>query len=107
MAQEYEATDCVGQRISGRGYHGVERRRGLDEGKMVVATVYRSTFYALLVFNVILTISVLNLAFFAKKGPRYTADDGAREQAERIASDQALAARIDYLHNLMAERDAP
>ena len=74
---------------------------------MVVATVYRGTFYALLVFNVILTISVLNLTFFAKKGPRYTADDGAREQAERIASDQALAARIDYLHNLMAEDGAP
>ena len=74
---------------------------------MVVATVYRGTFYALLVFNVILAISVLNLTFFAKKSPRYTADDGAREQAERIASDQALAARIDLLHNLMAERDAP
>ena len=44
---------------------------------------------------------------FAKKGPRYTADDGARERQERIASDQALAARIDYLHNLMAEDGAP
>ena len=74
---------------------------------MVVATVYRGTFYALLVLNVILTISVLNLIFFAKKGPRYTADDGARERQERVASDQALAARIDYLHNLLAERDAP
>ena len=74
---------------------------------MVVATVYRGTFYALLVFNVVLTISVLNLTFFAKKGPRYTADDGARERQDRVASDQALAARIDYLHNLLAERDAP
>lgn len=45
-----------------------------------------------------------HLAFFAAKGPRYTADDGARERAERIASDQALAARIDYLHNLLAEK---
>ena len=71
---------------------------------MVVATVYRGTFYALLVFNVILTIVVMNLTFFAKKGPRYTADDGARERQERIASDQALVARIDYLHNLLAER---
>lgn len=70
-------------------------------------TVYRGVFYALLIFNVILAISVLNLAFFAKKGPRYTADDGARERQERIASDQALAARIDLLHNLLAERDAP
>ena len=68
---------------------------------MVVATVYRGTFYALLVFNVVLTISVLN------QGPRYTADDRARERQERVASDQALAARIDYLHNLLAERDAP
>lgn len=70
-------------------------------------TVYRGVFYALLIFNVILTISVLNLTFFAKKGSRYTADDGARERQERIASDQALAARIDLLHNLLAERDAP
>jgi len=70
-------------------------------------TVYRGVFYALLIFNVILTISVLNLTLFAKQGSRYTADDGAREKQERIASDQALAARIDYLHNLLAERDAP
>lgn len=105
MAQEYEATDCVGQRISGRGYHGVERRRGLDQGKVVATTVYRGTFYALLVFNVVLTISVLNLTFFAKKGPRYTADDGAVERTERIAGDQALATRIDELHNLLAEQE--
>ena len=48
---------------------------------------------------------LVHLAFFAAKGPRYTADDGAREQAERIASDQALAARIDLLHNLLAEQE--
>lgn len=47
---------------------------------------------------------LVHLAFFAAKGPRYTADDGARERAERIASDQALAARIDYPHNLLAEK---
>ena len=47
---------------------------------------------------------LVHLAFFAAKGPRYTADDGARERAERIASDQALAARIDLLHNLLAEK---
>lgn len=47
---------------------------------------------------------LVHLAFFAAKGPRYTADDGARERAERIASDQALAARIDYLHNLLTEK---
>jgi len=50
---------------------------------------------------------LVNLAFFAAKGSRYTAVDGARERAERIASDQALAARIDYLHNLLAERGEP
>ena len=82
----------------------MERRRGLDEGKMVVATVYRGTFYALLVFNVILTISVLNLTFFAKKGLRYSADDGARERHERIQADLALGARIDLLHNQLVER---
>ena len=62
---------------------------------------------ALLIINAVLIAAVINLGAFAKKGPRYTADDGARERQERIASDQALAARIDYLHNLMAERDAP
>lgn len=50
---------------------------------------------------------LVHLAFFAAKGPRYTADDGARERAERIASDQALAARIDLLHNLLAELEKP
>ena len=104
MDQKHQAADCVGQRISGRGYHGLERRRGLDQGKVVMFTVYRGVFYALLIFNVILTISVLNLTFFAKKGPRYTADDGAVERTERIAGDQALAARIDELHNLLAEQ---
>ena len=62
---------------------------------------------ALLIINAVLIAAVINLGAFAKKGPRYTADDGARERQERIASDQALAARIDYLHNLLAERDAP
>ena len=58
----------------------------------------------LLIFNAVLCVAVINLGAFAKKGPRYTAVDGARERAERIASDQALAARIDYLHNLLAEK---
>lgn len=71
---------------------------------MVVTTVYRGAFYALLVFNMILTISVINLTFFAKKGARYTADDGARERQERIASDQALAARIDRIHALLEDK---
>lgn len=59
----------------------------------------------LLVINVFLAASVVHLNFFASKGPRYTADDGARERQERIVSDLALAARIDELHNLLAERE--
>jgi hypothetical protein len=57
----------------------------------------------LLLLNVILTAAVINLGAFANKGPRYTANDGARERQERITSDLALAARIDELHNLLAE----
>lgn len=60
---------------------------------------------ALLIINAVLIAAVINLGAFAKKGPRYTADDRARERQERIASDQALAARIDLLHNLLAERE--
>ena len=58
----------------------------------------------LAVFHVAMVSLLVHLAFFGAKGARYTADDGARERAERIASDQALAARIDYLHNLLAEK---
>lgn len=63
-----------------------------------MATVYRWTFYGILLFNVILSISVLNLTFFAKKGARYTADDGATERVERVQGDRDLHARIDALH---------
>jgi hypothetical protein len=48
--------------------------------------------------------TVTHLMFFAVNGARYTAADGARERAERIEADQALAARIDLLHNLIMER---
>ena len=58
----------------------------------------------LVLLHVTMVSLLVHLAFFAAKGPRYTAVDGARERAERIASDQALAARIDYLHNLLAEK---
>lgn len=58
----------------------------------------------LLTINCVLFVAVINLGAFASRGPRYTADDGARERAERIQSDQALAARIDVLHNLILER---
>lgn len=59
----------------------------------------------LLVINVFLAASVVHLNFFASKGQRYTAADGERDRQERITSDLALAARIDELHNLLAERE--
>jgi hypothetical protein len=52
---------------------------------------------SLLLFNLILSVSVINLEFFAKQGVRYTATDGALERAERIQGDQELSARIDAL----------
>ncbi|MBP8023863.1 MAG: hypothetical protein KAY71_00455 [Chromatiaceae bacterium] len=52
---------------------------------------------SLLLFNLILSVSVINLEFFAKQGARYTADAGALERAERIQGDQELATRIDAL----------
>lgn len=58
----------------------------------------------ILILNVILTVATINMGAFAAKGPRYTADDGERERQERIVSDLALAARVDELHNLLAER---
>ncbi len=63
-----------------------------------MATVHRWTLYGILAFNLILAASVLNLTFFANKGARYTAADGAREKAERVQGDQDLQARIDALH---------
>lgn len=63
-----------------------------------MATVYRSVFYGLFAFTIILAGAVLNLTYFAKVGPRYTADDGAREKAERIQADNDLTARIGALH---------
>ena len=98
MGENDEADRSLDSRRGGGNYHGVERRRGLDQGKFVMATVHRWTFYGILIFNVILSASVLNLTFFAKKGARYTADDGAKERAERIQADQDLHARIDALH---------
>jgi len=61
----------------------------------------------LILFNAVLTVAVVNLGAFASKGPRYTADDGRVEREQRIAMDLALAARIDELHNLLAERGEP
>lgn len=61
-------------------------------------TIHRWTFYGILIFNIVLSISVLNLTYFAKQGPRFTAEDGAREKAERVQTDKELTARIDALH---------
>lgn len=61
----------------------------------------------LILFNAVLTVAVVNLGAFASKGPRYTADDGRAEREQRIAMDLALSARIDKVHKLLAERDAP
>jgi hypothetical protein len=60
----------------------------------------------LLLLNLILVGAVINLGAFASKGPRYTADDGARERQERITTDLALAARIDHLHSLFVELES-
>ena len=57
----------------------------------------------LILFNAVLTVAVVNLGAFASNGPRYTADDGAAEREQRIAMDLALSARIDKVHNLLAE----
>lgn len=59
----------------------------------------------LIVINVATSSMLVHLMFFAGKGARYTADDGASERQERIVSDLALAARIDELHNLLVERE--
>ena len=66
---------------------------------------YRRALVALVLLNAMLIVAIANLGAFAAKGPRYTADDGARERQERATADLALAARIDLLHNLLAERE--
>ena len=57
----------------------------------------------LIVINVATSSMLVHLMFFAGKGARFTASDGAMERQERITSDLALAARIDLLHNLLEE----
>ena len=69
--------------------------------------IHRITFWGLLILNIVLAVAVINLGAFAKQGPRYTAADGMRDRMDRINTDLALAARIDELHNILAERDAP
>jgi archaellin len=77
--------------------------------------IHRITFWGLLVINTVLAVAVINLGAFAQQGARYTAEDGVREEQARIQADSAetkarihgdlaLAARIDHLHNLLAEK---
>lgn len=70
-----------------------------------MATVHRWTFYGILIFNIILSVTVLNLTYFAKQGARYTANDGALERAERMQGDLDLQARIDALQCDVASKD--
>jgi archaellin len=69
--------------------------------------IHRITFWGMLILNTVLAVAVINLGAFAQQGARYTAEDGARDRMERINTDLALAARIDELHNILAEREAP
>ena len=64
-------------------------------------------FAMLVLINIGLFATVMHLMFFAAKGARYTAEDGARERHERTQADLALGARLDLLHNLLAERGEP
>ena len=91
---------CLGvdRRVGCGNYTGMERRRNLGSGAYVMMTIHRWTFYGILVLNVILVGSLLNLTMFAKQGARFTAADGAHERAERIQGDADLHARIDSLH---------
>ena len=71
--------------------------------------ISRAALYGLLLLNLILSLAVINLYFFANQGKRYTAADGAQERAERIESDAVereerrtadrdIHLRIDNLH---------
>jgi hypothetical protein len=71
---------------------------------MILQKYERIGVVILLLLNAILVGAVVNLGAFASKGPRYTADDGARERQERVTTDLALAARIDELHRQLAEK---
>lgn len=49
--------------------------------------ISRAALYGLLLLNLILSLAVINLYFFANQGKRYTAADGAIEEARRIEGD--------------------
>lgn len=71
--------------------------------------ISRAALYGLLLLNLILSLAVINLSFFANQGKRYTAADGdqerverveadIREREERMQADRDITARIDNLH---------
>lgn len=49
--------------------------------------ISRAALYGLLMLNLILSLAVINLYFFANQGKRYTAADGAVEESRRIEGD--------------------
>ncbi len=49
--------------------------------------IARKTFYALLLFNLIQSLAVINLYFFANQGRRYTAANGDTDRTESITRD--------------------
>ena len=71
--------------------------------------ISRAALYGLLMLNLILSLAVINLYFFANQGKRYTAADGAIEESRRIeadalereerrSADRDIILRIDNLH---------
>ena len=69
----------------------------------------RAALYGLLMLNLLLSLAVINLYFFANQGKRYTAADGAIEESRRIegdavereerrTADRDIHLRIDNLH---------
>ena len=53
-----------------------------------------AAFIFLFVLVLGLVANSVHMTWFASKGARYTAADGAREREERIAADRQLAERI-------------
>lgn len=59
-------------------------------------TIARKTFYALLLFNLIQSLAVINLYMFANQGRRYTAANGDADRAENLIRDtRERTERID------------
>jgi len=74
-------------------------------------TIARKTFYALLLFNLIQSVAVINLYFFANQGKRYTASNGDTDRVESISRDtterteRLEADAIERTERRQADRD--